>query len=187
MRTILALWALACAAPIAVTASANGVVPARTGGFGEMTCHQCHSQNPLNDPSGRVTLSGVPTTYAPGERYMITVAVAHPQLVRAGFQMSARFETGDSAGRNAGMFTPSDHVTEAVPDDGGRITYIQHSPEGADVREPGTGRWTFEWTAPSPSAGAIVFHLAANAANGDGLSRGDFVFTASTRSTTAGR
>lgn len=159
-------------------ASANGVVPARTGGFGEMTCHQCHSQHPLNDPSGRVSLSGVPATYTPGERYVITVAVAHPQLVRAGFQMSARFESGNDAGHNAGMFRPSDDLTEAVPDDGGRITYIQHSSTGTNVPAPDTGRWTFEWIAPSSGATPVVFHLAANAANGDGLPRGDFIHTA---------
>lgn len=177
-KTFLALAALACAAPIALMASATAVVPARTGGFGEMTCQQCHSQNALNDPAGALTLSGIPATYAHGERYLITVAVAHPQLVRAGFQMSARFENGGSAGRNAGMFHPSDERAEAVPDDSGRITYIQHSSTGAAPPQPGTGRWSFEWTAPSGAA-PVVFHVAANAANGDGLSRGDFIYTAS--------
>ena len=180
------LWRALCVLPTVYcllpttrsSASANAVVPARTGGFGEMTCHQCHSQNPLNEPAGRLTLSGIPATYTPGERYLITVAVAHPQLVRAGFQVSARFETGG----NAGMFTASDVRTEAIPDDGGRITYIQHSSAGADPPQPGAGRWTFEWTAPSGASGPVLFHLAANAANGDGLSRGDFIYTATARS-----
>lgn len=165
-----------CAAPVALMGSANGVVPARTGGFGEMTCQQCHSENPLNAPSGRITLSGVPASYTPGERYLITVAVARPQLVRAGFQMSARFSAGDTAGRNAGALLPADGMTEAIPDDGGRVTYIQHTSIGADVPAPGSGRWTFAWIAPS-TGGAVVFHAAANAANGDGLSRGDFIYT----------
>ena len=174
MWKLVAFATLTGIVPVVLFASANAVVPARTGGFGEMTCHQCHSQNPLNDPAGRLTLSGVPAAYTPGERYLITVAVAHPQLVRAGFQMSARFENGS----NAGAFTTPDARTEAIPDDGGRITYIQHSSAGADPPQPGAGRWTFEWTAPAAGAAPIVFHLAANAANGDGLSRGDFIYTA---------
>ncbi|MBI3047353.1 MAG: hypothetical protein HYY76_03490 [Acidobacteria bacterium] len=165
--------ALACAAPLALLASVNSLVPARTGGFGEMTCHQCHSNNPLNDPAGRLTLAGVPASYTPGQRYLITVSVAHPQLVRAGFQLSTRFESGD----NAGMFHPPDDRTEAVPDDAGRIIYMQHTPAGTEVPTPGTGQWTFEWTAPAGDL-PIAFHLAANAANGDGLPRGDFIYTA---------
>ncbi|MBI4262755.1 MAG: hypothetical protein HY657_00115 [Acidobacteria bacterium] len=172
------LAAAMCAAPLALLASANAVVPARTGGFGEMTCHQCHSENPLNEPSGTIGLSGIPDTYTPGERYLITVTVARPQLVRAGFQVSARFERGERTGRNAGTFEPSDDRTEAVPDDGGRITYIQHTAIGSTVPSPGTGQWTFAWRAPSDPAAPVVFHAAANAANGDGLPLGDFIYTA---------
>jgi len=167
--------------PLALLASANGPVPARTGGFGEMTCHQCHSNNPLNDPSGQLTLSGIPESYTPGQQYLITVTVAHPQLVRAGFQLSARLATGDGAGRNAGVFRPVDELTEVVPDDGGRIMYVQHTAMGASVSMRGSGRWNIEWT-PPVTATPISFHLAANAANGDGLSRDDFVYTATATS-----
>lgn len=181
--------AFACVAPVVLLASANGPVPARTGGFGEMTCHQCHSNNPLNDPSGQLTLSGVPDSYTPGKQYLITVTVVHPQLVRAGFQLSARLATGDGAGRNAGAFRPVDELTEVVPDDGGRIMYVQHTVTGASVPMPGSGRWNVEWIAPAATNTPISFHLAANAANGDGLSRDDFVYTATAMSppTTAAR
>jgi hypothetical protein len=169
--------ALACAAPLALLASVNSLVPARTGGFGEMTCHQCHSNHPLNDPTGRLTLAGVPASYTPGQRYLITVTVEQPQLVRAGFQLSARFDSG----ANAGMFQATDERVEVIPDDAGRITYAQHSPAGADGSEAGQRRWALEWVAP-PVTMPVVFHLAANAANGDGLSRGDFIYTATTTS-----
>ncbi|MGH9254333.1 MAG: choice-of-anchor V domain-containing protein [Vicinamibacterales bacterium] len=180
-NAVFAAAALVGGIPLALLASANGPVPARTGGFGEMTCHQCHSNNPLNDPSGQLAFSGVPATYTLGQQYLITVAMVHPRLVRAGFQLSARFATGEETGRNAGAFRPADDLTEAVPDDGGRITYIQHTAMGASVPMPGSGRWTFQWIAPA-SAAPIAFHLAANAANGDGLSRDDFVYTATAAS-----
>jgi len=172
-RASLITVALVCAAPLGLLASINSLVPARTGGFGEMTCHQCHSNNPLNDPAGQLMLAGIPASYTPGQRYLITVTVVHPQLVRAGFQLSARFESGD----NAGVFQPTDDRAEAIPDDAGRITYVQHSPGGADPPKPGEQGWTFEWVAPT-AAMPVAFHLAANAANGDNLSRGDFIYTA---------
>jgi hypothetical protein len=160
-----------------LTASASGPVPARTGGFGEMTCHQCHWDNPLNDTPGRISLSGVPDTYTPGERYPITVAIAHPELVKAGFQMSARFEDG----KNAGMFQSPDPLTESIPDDGGRITYIQHTSKGAVAAIKAESRWNVEWTAPA-SGGPVVFHLAGNASNGDDSPLGDYVYTTSATS-----
>src|SRR5262245_45576657 len=96
---------------IGLMASASGPVPARTGGFGEMTCHQCHWNNEPNDPAGRISLTGIPERYTPGERYPIIVEIAHPELAKAGFQMSARFEDG----KNAGEFLNEDERTEAIP------------------------------------------------------------------------
>lgn len=176
-RARVVILAVVCALPLVLFASANSLVPGRTGGFGEMTCSQCHSTNPLNDPAGRLTLAGVPSTYTSGQRYLITVTVAHPQLVRAGFQIAARFEAGD----NAGTLGPLDDRAEPVPDDAGRITYLQHTAMGTEVPEPGTGQWTFEWTAPDGRM-PVTFHLAANAANGDGTPRGDFIYTATATS-----
>jgi hypothetical protein len=161
----------------ALTASVSGPVPARTGGFGEMTCHQCHWDNPLNDAPGRISLSGVPGTYTPGERYLITVAIAHPDLVKAGFQMSARFEDGT----NAGTFESPDALTESIPDDGGRIAYIQHTSKGAVTTMKAESRWNVEWTAPA-SGDPVVFHLAGNASNGDASPLGDYIYTASATS-----
>ena len=153
-------------------ASASGPVPGRTGGFGEMSCYQCHWDNPLNDPGGRLSL-GVPDTYIPGERYLITVAIAHPDLMRGGFQMSARFEDG----RNAGTLRNTDPLTAAVSDDMTHVTYIQHTALGSR-KVQGESRWDVEWTAP-PGAGQVIFHVAGNASNGDASPLGDFIYTTS--------
>jgi hypothetical protein len=153
-------------------ASASGPIPARTGGFGEMSCYQCHWDNPLNDPGGRLSLAGVPDTYIPGERYLITVAIAHPELVKGGFQMSARFEDG----RNAGTLRNPDALTSTVTDEMAHVTYIQHTMQGAR-KVQGEARWEVEWTAPA-EGGAMVFHAAANASNGDASPLGDFIYTA---------
>jgi hypothetical protein len=166
---------------IGVMASASGPVPARTGGFGEPSCHECHWNNELNDPSGRLTLSGVPEDYSPGRQYLITVALAHPELVRGGFQLSARFEDGT----NAGTFANTGPATETVPDEAGRVFYAQQTKAGSAAPVKGAARWEVEWTAPAAGrAGPILFHVAANAANGDASPLSDFVYTATGRTTT---
>ena len=57
---------LLLAAPLSLTAFREGPLPNMTGGFGEPSCHQCHLDNPIDAPGGRVTIAGVPPVYAPG-------------------------------------------------------------------------------------------------------------------------
>ena len=182
-------WSLAlgasflCALPLALHASVSGLEPARTGGFGEMTCQQCHWENPLNDPAGRIEVAGIPDTYTPGERYVITVTLTRPDLRRAGFQMSAR-EGGlnMNAGHDAGTLQPTDELAAAVTGEAASVTYVQHSERGTIVDPPGTAAWRVEWTAPDTEGVPVLFHVAANAANDDASPLGDFIYTATASS-----
>jgi hypothetical protein len=178
------IFAAAFAAPLAGLPFITGPVPARTGGFGEMTCHECHWDNPVNEPSGRLTLSGMPATYTPGARYAIIVDLARPGLVFGGFQLSARFGGGSSVGMNAGVLRPIDELAERVADEGGRINYVQHTKAGATAARPGAARWTLEWTAPAGDT-PVIFHAAGNASNGDASPLGDFIYTATASSRAA--
>jgi hypothetical protein len=179
-------WSLALGAgaavlgalPLALHASGAGVEPARTGGFGEMTCQQCHWENTLNDPAGRIAVAGLPDAYTPGEQYLITVTLARPDLRRAGFQMAAREDgINMSAGSNAGTLRPTDELTTAVQAGAKGTTYIQHTEPGTTISSAGTARWTVEWTAPESAGVPVVFHVAANAANDDSSPLGDFIYT----------
>jgi hypothetical protein len=87
VRVCLILIYAASAAPLVGLPFVTGPVAARTGGFGEMTCQECHWENPINEPSGRLTLLGTPATYTPGARYSIIVDLARPGLVYGGFQL----------------------------------------------------------------------------------------------------
>lgn len=185
VRMIGVATATACAVPFAGMAFVTGPDPGKTGGFGEMTCHECHWDNPLNEPGGRLALLGIPTTYTPGERYLITVDLAHPELVLGGFQLTARFDGESSAGVNAGVLHTLSELTARAFDESGRITYVQHTKAGATAASSGAARWTVEWTAPT-AGGAIIFHAAGNASNGDASALGDFIYTA-TASTDATR
>ncbi len=172
-----------CALPLAVRGSVSDVEPARTGGFGEMTCQQCHWENPLNDPAGRIAITGVPDTYTPGEEYLITVTLERPDLRRAGFQIAAR-EGGINmaAGHDAGTLRPTDELARTAIGGLGNTTYVQHTEAGTKVAKPGSAAWTIAWTAPDAAGVPVVFHVAANAANDDASPLGDFIYTAAAAS-----
>jgi hypothetical protein len=166
-----------CGIPLVLYASASDVVPARTGGFGEMTCQQCHWENPLNEPAGQLTLEGIPETYTPGEQYLITVTLARPGIGRAGFQLSAREDVmAMNPGADAGILAPTDDSLQTVQNDAKRVTYIEHTRNGTMPSEPGLKKWRLQWTAPDTRV-AVVFHVAANASNDDASPLGDFIYT----------
>jgi hypothetical protein len=171
------LWA-----PLSIGASSSDVVPARTGGFGEMTCQQCHWENPLNEPSGRLVLEGIPESYTPGEQYLITVTLARPGLGRGGFQLSAREDVmAMNAGRDAGTLAAVDTLAQTVQDEAKRVTYAQHTRPGSMPSAAGAAKWTVRWTAPDSRVN-VVFNVAANASNDDASPLGDYIYTATFKS-----
>lgn len=160
-------WALARAYPAGPPA---GV----TGGFGEDTCVACHDSYELNAGRaaglGEIVISGVPKAFEPSETYRLTVEVTHVDGRSAwGFQLAARLK---SSGVQAGELKPVDGTTRIVTGKG--IQYIEHGADGIF-----SNRFEFAWTAPSQDAEEVVMHVAANAADGDGSSAGDYIYTAS--------
>lgn len=147
--------------------------PAHTGGFGEPTCESCHMGNALNDPAGAVELRGIPTAgYVPGRTYRVTVHVRRPGMGAGGFEVAARGAAGADSGRATGTWRALDDRA-AVTLHGG-VPYAHHTELGADA-SPDSASWTFEWTAPR-TPGRVVFHVAANAANGDRSQFEDYVY-----------
>ena len=147
-----------------------------TGGFGEPSCHRCHSDNPVGEAGVLVEISGMPDRYAPESRYELTVLVSHPDMEAGGFQLSARYEDGAEAGRQAGeLEAVNDSV--AVATDSGEVSYASHSA----VAVGPAASWRLDWMAP-PAHGAVVFHVAGNAANHDDSEFGDHVALTSARS-----
>lgn len=151
---------------------------AHTGGFGEPTCLQCHFGQPLNAPGGALALQGLPERYEPGSVYPLTVVLARPGIQRGGFQLSVRYAEGASEGKQAGTLMASGD--EVTIDQKQGIHYLQHTLEGTRLVAPDSLQWTFRWEAPDTTAGAIVFHVAANAANGDESAFDDYIYTLET-------
>lgn len=150
---------------------------AHTGGFGEPTCLECHDEFDANLPGGRLVLVGLPEHFEPGRSYGLTVRLESEGMVDAGFQLSARFASGAASGRPAGTLAPVDGRTAVTPDSMTAVPYAHHTRSGTPTPDPSVASWSLTWTAP-PAAAEIVFHMAANSANGDDSPLGDLIYTA---------
>jgi hypothetical protein len=154
---------------------ADGAPPGFSGGFGEQSCHACHFSAEPNTAPGSVAIAGAPQAYTPRETYALTVTLARPGLLAGGFQLTARFKEG---GAQAGSFAlaseESDRVKIELRAD---VQYVGQRRTAAAPVAPDTARWAMNWTAPS-GGGAVLFHVAANAADNDETASGDFVYTA---------
>lgn len=146
-----------------------------TGGFGEHSCRQCHFDNDLNAPGGSIAITGLPESFAPGERYPLTVTLTREQLDAGGFQLAARFAGGERDGLQAGDLAPADERSNVLRDGRRAILYAQHTRAGTKPTAGGKAEWRVTWTAPQ-TAGKVVLNVAAVAADGDLSSFGDHVY-----------
>jgi hypothetical protein len=153
---------------------AAGPPAGRTGGFNEPTCRECHQHNPLNDPPGILSLAGLPPSYEPNRMYYLTLTLARPGMLAAGFQLASR--SHDREGGQAGSLAPADERTTFAPATLPALQYLQHTRPGTSLTAADTARWTFMWRAPE-GLGPVIFHVAANAANEDNSELGDFIYT----------
>jgi hypothetical protein len=157
----------------------DGAPPGFSGGFKEDSCTACHFSFDLNQSPGRLVIEGVPAKFTPGEKYTLTVILTRPEMKRAGFQLTARFK--DSGLQAGALASGAEQTSRIGVEASGGIQYANQKKEGASVSAENV-RWTIEWTAPSGSA-PVVFHVSANAADGDGTTNGDYIYTASVEST----
>ena len=154
----------------------NGPPAGSTGAPDEGTCADsgCHTGFTQNSGPGSLTLTG-PTQYAPGDTFDFTINLSQTGQKRWGFELTALNSSNQSAGTIL-VTTPSrTKLLSAI----GR-QYLEHTSIGTNNgtidASPG---WNFQWVAPTIGAGQVTFYVAGNAANGNGLNQGDFIYTTS--------
>jgi len=167
----LAAWLLVGLPLATLQAYEDGAAPGYTGGFGEDSCHACHSDNRLNHRRGSLSITGLPPKVDAGEYYTIIVTLAHEQLRRGGLQLSLRHADGSSAGE-----LHSDESTLTLHTNG-NVEYLQQRAAKKPSQDKAGLSWKLQWRAPAAGS-AITLHIAANAANGDRSALGDFVYLA---------
>ncbi len=169
--------------PVIMVAFSTGPAPRKTGAPGDSLCTQCHVGT-ANSGSGSIQVdfpSG--PAYAPGVTQRLTVRISDPQAAVYGFQMTARLASNLTNGQ-AGDFLPVDSTTQVLCEDGSVKTSTQSCRPDAPVQFiehtlPRTsGTFSFDWTPPATAAGDVRIYVAANAANGNGSTSGDRIYTA---------
>ncbi len=139
----------------------------RTGAPPEnVTCAECH----LSQGGGSLTVefSGNAFTYVPNGLYDLNIILQDGPQQRFGFSATSR--QASSPTQNVGSWVAG--ADSAVYDSGRHIGH-RNAPFHS-------GGHTFEvsWMAPSSNVGDIVFYVAGNAANGNGINGvGDNIYT----------
>jgi hypothetical protein len=154
-----------------VHAFSSGPPSEHTGAPGESTCLDCHSGG-LNTGPGQFTISGLPASYEPGMTYEVTVthSTTDNSRRRWGFQLTALTSGNAKAGELANNTGRTTIINE-------NRQYIEHGIAGTFPGQRSTVSWTFNWTAPATSIGAVTFYAAGNQANNDGNTGGDQIYT----------
>ena len=163
-----------------VSASASGPTPSRTNAPGETNCTQCHTGAAVNSGSGSALIAGVPANYLPNQQISLTTTVSQAGAIVYGFQLTAL----DSQGKQVGTFTiPTQSPQQLQIVDGfaggNQRQYVEHTINGITPTVFDTKSWTFTWKAPAQRVGKVSFYMAGNAANSDGGTSGDFIYTTS--------
>jgi hypothetical protein len=161
-------------------ASSSGPTPGHTAAPGEASCTACHTQYALNSGSGSASISGLPANYLPNQAIPITVTVSQADGVLYGFQLTAI----DSQGKRVGTYAIPANMSQQVQSVNGMIngnprTYLEHTLNGVTPTQFGSKSWTFTWNAPAQRVGKISFYVAGNAADSNGGTSGDYIYTSS--------
>ncbi len=153
-------------------AYSGGPPNGKTGAPGEGTCRDCHSSYALNSGPGNLSIQGIPDLYYPGDVYTLTVSLSQMGPSRWGFELAAKTESNSQGGIIA--VTQSQYTQIS---NGNGITYLKHRSAGTFNGQPNSATWEFDWTAPDAASGPITFYAAGNAANGNFMTSGDYIYT----------
>ncbi len=161
-----------------VGAFSAGPSPGYTNAPGETNCTACHSSFPVNSGTGNVSITGLPANYLPNQQIPVTVTVSQSDAVIYGFQLTAL----DSQGKQVGTFTlpaqsPPQLQTLNGNGNGNPRQYVEHTVSGITPTVFGSKTWTFTWNTPAQRVGKVSFYASGNAANSDGGTSGDYIYT----------
>ncbi len=136
-------------------------------GDGGNTCTTCHA--PGSTYGGVPVLTGVPSSYIPGQSYNLSLSVVGSSRNKFGFNVTAENGTNVKVGTwNAGTGT-------RLRTDAAGLT---HDSSGSN-----TSTWNFTWTAPATNQGNVTFYFATLQANNNGANSGDQMVAGSVQST----
>ena len=159
-----------------ILTNVGGSPTGRSGGAGESTCTACHSGT-VNSGSGTlsITSNASNNVYIPGMTYTITVSLEQSGILRYGFLVLSGYSASDNASLGTINLTNTTETQQKTP---GQRRYVTHRQAGT-AGPNGNKTWSFDWVAPSTDKGDIEFYVSGNAANNNGSTSGDQVYTSS--------
>lgn len=170
---------LICMAPYAWTSSGGLDQDKMTGAPNETNCTAtCHSDNPINDPGGSVSLkfeeeitNKEVNYYESGKTYRVRISVYKPGFSAYGFEMCAKALKG-TLWSYSGTFDVG--TGSAVNFVQGTTKYVTHN-----LYPSNNGFWNVLWKAPASTTDEVTFFIAALAGNKDGKATGDYTYLGS--------
>jgi hypothetical protein len=138
------------------------------------TCAQCHGN--LNSGGGTISAPGLPVAgYMKGQAYDFNILISHPVLSgRWGFAITAR----DANNAAVGTFTTTNPNAALMIDELSHLNAVFQSGTSFSYNN-------LRWTAPANPTVAqqtVKFYFIGNAANGDGGTGGDFIYSGTANS-----
>jgi hypothetical protein len=158
-------------AVLLVYANSSGSQGGYTGSPGDNgnTCTTCHTGNQVIEQEGWITTDIPAEGYTPGMDYTITLTGMHENVQKFGFEMTVE----DIGNSKVGEFTILDDRTQFAAGSNQRVTHTSNG----NVPSGDSNTWDVTWTAPSEGVGSVTFYAALNAANGNGNTLGDQIYT----------
>ncbi len=171
MKTIYRLLSILIVPSVLVLYSySSGSPGGKTGSSGDngITCTQCHSGTAIAEANW--ITSNIPADgYTAGETYTITVTGTHNGVVKMGFELTAE----NSFGSKKGTWTITDAARTQLANSNTAVTHTS----GGTAPNGNTNTWNMDWTAPEAGTGNVKFNTAVNAADGNGNTSGDQIYT----------
>lgn len=157
----------------------SGPPPGVTGSIasGGISCMACHGNAA---GAGSAVILGLPSEYELDVVYDLTVRVADPDQLGAGFEISVE----DAVGTHTGTLVLSDAVRTRFA--GGNPGFVSHTLTGVADAVASWGalgnaaEYQVQWRSPAADAGAITFWLAGNAINNSFFNDGDTIYLTNT-------
>ncbi len=155
-------------------ASSTGAPAGSAGVPNEGNCTDCHG-GAANSGQGNIRLELIDAaSYQPGQRARLRITLADPTAARWGFSLTAR--TSANTNNPSGALAIADAANTRLINGEGGIQYVTHTSAGTRRGTSGSSTWEVDWTGPA-AGGAVTFFVAGNAANNDGQSTGDRIYT----------
>ncbi|MFA9390065.1 MAG: choice-of-anchor V domain-containing protein [Prolixibacteraceae bacterium] len=131
------------------------------------TCTQCHTGSTVSEVNWISTT--IPESgWVKNQTYTIVATAVNADAVKIGFELTA-----ENNSTKVGTFAITNADRTKLANSNSSVT---HTANGISPTN-GENKWEFNWTSPETDLGDITFYAAFNAANGDGSTSGDQIFT----------